>query len=119
SLHDLRPDALQTLLQQVHPNLLAFETLTLDEALALQMFPLMVASWIGLVLSGVALALSVSGLYGVVSYSLNQRTKEIGIRTELGAASAGVVRLLVTQSARLVAIGAGVGTMASFSLMAI
>jgi putative ABC transport system permease protein len=119
SLHDLRPDALQTLLQKVHPNLLAFETLTLDEALALQMFPLMVASWIGLVLSGIALALSVSGLYGVVSYSLSQRTKEIGIRMALGATSAGVVRLLMTQSARLVAIGAGAGLAASFALMAI
>ena len=119
SLHDLRPDALQTLLQKVHPNLLAFETLTLDEALALQMFPLMVASWIGLVLSGIALALSVSGLYGVVSYSLSQRTKEIGIRMALGATSAGVVRLLMMQSARLVAIGAGAGLVASFALMAI
>ena len=119
SLHELRPDALQALLQKVHPNLLAFEALTLDEALALQMFPLMVASWIGLVLSGIALALSVSGIYGVVTHSLSQRTREIGIRMALGATSAAVVRLLMLQSARLVAIGAGAGLIVSFSLMAV
>jgi hypothetical protein len=118
SLHDLRPDTLQTLLRTVHPSLLAFDTLTLDEALAMQMFPLTVASWIGLVLSGVALALSVSGLYGVVTFSLSQRTKEIGIRMALGATSAAVVRLLLTQSARLVAAGAGAGLLVSFALMA-
>ena len=83
------------------------------------MFPLMVASSIGLVFSGIALALSVSGLYGVVTHSLSQRTREIGIRMALGASSIAVVRLLMTQSARLVAIGAGVGLIVSFSVMAI
>ena len=119
TVRDLRPDTLQTLLQQVHPSRLAFETMTLDDALALQLFPLTVASWVGLVLSGVALALSVSGIYGVVTYSLSQRTREIGIRMALGATSGRVVRLLMTQSARLVAIGGGAGLIVSFALMAI
>ena len=103
----------------MHPSRLAFETLTLEEALALQVFPLTVASWIGMVLSGIALALSVSGIYGVVAYSLSQRTREIGIRMALGSTAAGVVRLLMTQSARLVAIGAGAGFVVSFVLMAV
>ena len=61
--------------------------------------------------------LSVSGLYGVVTYNLSQRTREIGIRMALGASSLAVVRLLMTQSARFVAIGAGFGLIASFGVM--
>ena len=119
SPQELRPDTLQTLLQAVHPNLLAFDVMPLADALAIQMFPLMVASWIGLVLSGVALALSVSGLYGVVTHSVSQRTREIGIRMALGASSAAVVRLLMTQSGRLVAVGGGVGLIVSLAVLSI
>ena len=119
SPRDLRPDTLQTLLQAVHPNLLAFDVMPLADALAIQMFPLMVASWIGLVLSGIALALSVSGLYGVVTHSVSQRTREIGIRMALGASSTAVVRLLMTQSGRLVAVGGGVGLIVSLAVLSI
>jgi putative ABC transport system permease protein len=118
SLKDLRTDTLQTFLQSVHPDPLAFEAMPLDEALAMQMFPLRVASWIGSLLSVIALALSVSGLYGVVSYGLSQRTREIGIRMALGATAAAVVRLVMAQSARLVAVGAGIGLIVSFAVLA-
>jgi predicted permease len=118
SLSDLRLDRLQTVLQSVHPDPLAFEAMPLAEALAMQMFPLRVASWIGALLSGIALALSVSGLYGVVSYGLSQRTREIGIRMALGATAAAVVRLVMTQSARTVAVGAGIGLLVSFAALA-
>jgi predicted permease len=119
SIQDLRPESLQALLQNIHPNPLAFDAMTLDDALAIQRFPLMVASWIGLVLSGVALILSVSGLYGVVTHSVSQRTREIGIRMALGASSAAVVRMLMTQSGRLVAVGGGVGLVFSLGVLSI
>jgi predicted permease len=119
SIQDLRPEGLQALLQRVHPNPLAFDAMTLDDAVAMQKFPLMVTSWIGLVLSGVALALSVSGLYGVVTHSVSQRTREIGIRMALGATSAAVVRMLMAQSGRLVALGAGVGLIFSLGVLAV
>ena len=80
---------------------------------------MMVASWIGLLLSAIALALSVSGLYGVVTYGLSQRVKEIGIRMALGATPAGIVRLIMSQSGRLVAIGAAVGLIVSFSVLGV
>jgi len=118
SLNDLRLDTLQTLLQSVHPDPLAFEAMPLAEALAMQLFPLRVASWIGSLLGGIALALSVSGLYGVVSYGLSQRTREIGIRMALGATAAAVVRLVMAQSARMVAAGAGMGLVISFAVLA-
>ena len=68
-------------------------------------------------LSVVALALSVSGLYGVVVYALSQRRKEISIRMALGATSGRVVRLLMGQSGRLVLIGASVGLLLALAAM--
>jgi hypothetical protein len=116
---DIRHDRLQAVLRTVDPSPLAFTLLSLDDALALQMYPLMVASWIGLLLSTIALALSVSGLYGVVTYSLSQRIKEIGIRMALGATSAAIVRLVMAQSGRLVVIGAGAGLAVSVSVLGV
>jgi predicted permease len=119
STRDLRPDQLQPAFDRVHSNPMAFEAVTLDEMLAVQMFPLRMASWIGLVLSGVALLLSVSGLYGVVAYALSQRKKEIGIRVALGATSRAVVALLMQQSGRLAMVGALVGLLIAFAVLAI
>jgi predicted permease len=115
---DLRAPALQTLLEKIQSKPLAFDPMALEEALEIQKFPLTAASLIGLVLSGIALALSVSGLYGVVTYGLSQRTREIGLRMALGASSTAVVRLLMRQSTQLVAVGAGFGLIVSFGVMA-
>ena len=56
-----------------------------------------------------ALALAASGLYAVVSYSASQRTKEFGVRIALGAAPGDITRMMVGQTARLVAIGLVIG----------
>ena len=109
---------LQPLFDRLHGDPLAFEAVTLDEMLAIQQFPLRVASWIGMLLSGIALALSVSGLYGVVVYTLSQRRKEIGIRVALGATSRAVVRLLMNQCGRVAVTGACVGLLFAVSVLA-
>ena len=111
-------EALQGVLRGIDANPLAFEALPLEEAVSLQMYPLTVASWIGMLLSTVALALSVSGLYGVMTYGISHRMKEIGIRMALGASSRAIVRLVLSQSGRLVAIGAAIGGTLSFSALA-
>jgi predicted permease len=110
-------DTLKTVLREAHPDPLAFDVLAVDEMVALQMFPLRAASWIGSLLSAVALALSISGLYGVLTYTFGQRTQEIGIRMALGASASAVVRLVAVQSARLAGLGAAVGVLLAFTVM--
>ncbi len=114
---DVGPDVLHAILRPGHPDPLVFEIMPLDEMREAQMYPLRTASWIGSLLGAIALALSVSGLYGVLSYTLSQRTREIGIRMALGATASGVVRLVMTQSARLAGIGAAIGLVVALAVM--
>jgi putative ABC transport system permease protein len=59
--------------------------------------------------AGLALALAVLGVYGVVSYAVARRTREVGIRLAVGATPTAVVRLLMREGLTLVVIGAGIG----------
>ncbi len=73
-------------------------------------FPFRVAAGVCAAIAGLALLLSLSGVYGVLSYSVSQRTREIGIRMAIGATRITVVRGVLTQSLRLALIGSTVGS---------
>ncbi len=67
------------------------------------------------VLGGIGLLLAASGIYGVIAYFVSQRTQEIGVRIALGASTASVVRLILAQAMRPVALGAAIGIVAALA----
>ena len=67
--------------------------------------------------AGVALILAAIGLYGVIAYSVTQRTNELGVRMALGAQKNDVLRLIVGQAALMAALGIGIGLIAALGLL--
>jgi macrolide transport system ATP-binding/permease protein len=113
------PEALDASFRQVVKDPQVFEALPLEEMRAVQMYPLRAASWVGSFLAAVALLLSIAGLYGVLSFTIGQRTREIGIRMALGATAAGVIRLVVRYSVRLAGVGALAGALTAFAVLSL
>ena len=68
------------------------------------------------VFAGLALVLAAVGIYGVMSYSVAQQTREIGIRMALGAQRTDVLKMTVMQSLKLVGIGLVIGLVSAFIL---
>ena len=101
----------------VNPNLPLASVRTLQEiydaSLARTSFTLVMLGIAG----GMALLLGVAGIYGVISYSVSQRTREIGIRIALGAQGHAVTRMFVAHGLTLASVGVAIGLMAAFGIM--
>jgi predicted permease len=100
--------ALQAALEDVGPNIVDMMN-PMEDVAALQVYPFRLTFWVAGFLGGVALLMTVSGIYGVMAYLVSQRRKEIGIRVALGAGRGAIVGMVLRQSARLSAIGAAAG----------
>ena len=89
---------------------------SLEEVLATQLYPFQVLSWFGGCLAAIALVFVISGVYGVLSFVVTQRSKEIGIRMALGASTGNVVSMILGQSLRMALGGAALGAGAMLAL---
>ena len=109
--------ALLTAGREVDPDLWVWETKTMERHLGIMRLPARLSAFILSVFAMLALALATIGFYGVVSYAVTQRTREVGIRMALGADAARIVRLLVSSGLRLVLVGTGIGLVTSLALV--
>jgi predicted permease len=109
--------AARATLRELDPELPMFRVRTMEEALRRSMAQRATYSWLLGIFACTALALALGGSYGVTSYLVSQRTREIGIRVALGARSADIVRAVLRRG--LVSVGAGVavGVAASFGVV--
>jgi predicted permease len=91
--------------------------ITMQTVARLETLFLNIAFWVSVILGGLALLLTVSGLFSVLSYLVEQRTREIGVRMALGATSQKVTRLMLAQTTRPVIYGliAGAGSAAALA----
>jgi putative ABC transport system permease protein len=105
--------AVREQIRQSDPSLPVFQVRTMEEVRQLSFWQFRLFGWMFGIFGAVALALASIGVYGVLSYSVSQRTQEIGVRVALGADRSHVLRLVVLQGLKLAAIGIFVGLAAA------
>jgi len=89
---------------------------TLEQHMQLPLFPARAAGVLLGTFGLLALTLAVVGLYGVISYSVVQRTREIAVRVALGARRSDVVRLVLSQALKLTLWGMGIGVVGAVAV---
>ena len=89
---------------------------TMEDLLSASLARIRFATLLMAAFAAMALLLAALGIYGVVSYLVAERTREIGIRVALGASYRGILRMLMRQGMVLAGMGIGIGTVASLVL---
>jgi hypothetical protein len=102
----------RTIMRRVDDGLAVFDARSVDQSFAIENSSSYVLTGMYLAFAAIALSLAATGLYGVISYSVSQRTREIGIRVALGATAGEVRRLVMLQGARLLIVGTILGVAA-------
>ena len=107
--------ALRNEVREVEPNLPVADIRTLDEQIRLSLLPARLAAGLLGAFGLLALVLATVGIYGAVSYSVTNRTHEIGIRTALGAQSRDVLKLVLNEGLVIVVTGLALGLGVAFA----
>jgi len=100
---------LMALARGIDPDVVVIEAKTMDRHLAAMLLPHRLAAWLIAAFGAVALLLSSIGLFGIVSYAVAARSREMAIRMALGSAPRTIVRLQMGSALSLVLVGGGVG----------
>ena len=108
--------AIRRTLHQVDPELPLFDVKPMPERVAASLRNQRAAMGLCLIFAGLAVLLAAVGIYGVLAYSVEQRTREFGIRVALGASGREVVGMVVGQGLRMAAFGLAAGAAAAFAL---
>ena len=101
-------------IRQLDPDLSMFKVQTMTERLDRSLWVRRAYSWLFGAFAAVALLLAAAGIYGVVSFAVSRRTREIGIRMALGARPAQVMRGIFGDGMMLIGAGAALGLIAAF-----
>lgn len=108
-------DALRNEVRALEPNLPTADIRTLAEQVRLSLLPARLTAGLLGVFGLLALVLATVGIYGLVSYSVANRTREIGIRTALGAQSKDILKLVLREGMVMVATGIALGLGVAFA----
>ena len=106
--------AIRKTIADLDPAQAAYDVKTLDQALAESIAPRRFNLFLLGIFASVALILAVIGVYGVIAYSVAERTREIGVRIALGAQTRGVVRMVVIEGMGVALAGILIGISAAF-----
>jgi predicted permease len=107
--------ALESALRSIDSGMAVYNPITMDEKIhdAPSTYLHRSSAWIVGGFALMALLLGVVGLYGVIAYSVSQRTREIGVRMAMGAERRTVYRMVLTEAGQLIAFGVGLGIVVS------
>jgi predicted permease len=108
--------AARAVVAAVDPEVAVYSEQTMDELVAGTLGPQRTPMVLTLVFAGVAFALAVIGIYGVLAWAVSQRVGEIGVRMALGARAADIGRMILGQGGKLITIGLVVGTAGALAL---
>jgi putative ABC transport system permease protein len=108
--------AIQREVRNLDPNQPLADVRTLEEIVSLSYSSARFNTGLLAVFAGIAFVLASVGIYGVISYDVNERVNEIGIRMALGAQPRDLLRLVVGQGARMAGYGIALGLLLSFAL---
>jgi putative ABC transport system permease protein len=109
-------DPIRRQIRDVDPNLAATDLETLEQFMTKPLFPARVTGILLGTFGTLALVLAMGGLYGVVAYTMTQRTREIGLRVALGAQKKDVARLVLGYGLVIAGAGVAIGIAAAFGV---